>query len=171
MPASPRLRDDIAPVPEADLVEAVGYLRSWGIGVENKLAVVFDPADAARADRVQVGERIARLMGMCVRGFAEPPRGGLRDDLTGARGREQGAGAPARSWRSSLDSAARSADRPPDGPFDNCVYVILYLILMNVHVSKSRVAQSTLSGRRSLSRGWGSRFVERVPSVAATCRQ
>jgi hypothetical protein len=61
----------IAPLPEAILVEAMNYLRSLGVGVLNRVAIVIDPADVVRSDRVQVAERIAQLMGMHVRGFQD----------------------------------------------------------------------------------------------------
>jgi hypothetical protein len=44
-------------------------LRAGGLGVKNKLAIVFDPANAARADRTSVAERIAPELGMQRRGL------------------------------------------------------------------------------------------------------
>jgi hypothetical protein len=62
-------RAAIPPLPEAVLVQAMSDLERRGLGVKNKLAIVFDPADEARADRASVAERIALEMGMQLRGF------------------------------------------------------------------------------------------------------
>lgn len=61
----------IAPLPEVILVEAVSYLHGLSVGVVNRVAILTDPADEVRSDRVQVAERIAGLMGMHLRGFQE----------------------------------------------------------------------------------------------------
>jgi hypothetical protein len=61
----------LPPLPEAVLIEAISYLASKGVGEVNKLAIVVDPADPVRPDRMQVAERIATLMGLHIRGFAD----------------------------------------------------------------------------------------------------
>ena len=61
----------IPPLPEAVLVEAVSYLRRVGVGVLNRVAIVTDPADELRSERVQIAERIALLMEMHLRSFQD----------------------------------------------------------------------------------------------------
>jgi hypothetical protein len=62
---------DVPPLPEAILVQAVSELQRRGLGVANQLAICFDPADSARADRAAVAERIALEMGLRLRAFAD----------------------------------------------------------------------------------------------------
>jgi len=57
------------PLPEALLIEAVGELRRRRIGVANRLAILADPADVVRLDRIQSAEEIAELEGLHIRGF------------------------------------------------------------------------------------------------------
>jgi hypothetical protein len=59
----------VGPLPEALLIEAVGELRRRGIGVVNRLAILADPADVVRLDRIQSAEEIAALQGLRIRGF------------------------------------------------------------------------------------------------------
>jgi hypothetical protein len=61
----------VPPLHEAVLVEASTYLRARGLGVLNRIAVVVDPHDELRTERVQVAERIATLLGMHLRGFPD----------------------------------------------------------------------------------------------------
>jgi hypothetical protein len=64
-------RATVPPLPEAILVEAVSYLQRAGIGVANRVAIVADPADQVRRERLEVAERIAAMMGMQLRCFGE----------------------------------------------------------------------------------------------------
>jgi hypothetical protein len=59
------------PLPEALLVEAVAYLRRRGLGVANRLAVLVDPADLVRWDRMQALEGIAAIGGLHIRCFTD----------------------------------------------------------------------------------------------------
>jgi hypothetical protein len=59
----------IGPLPEALLVEAVGYMRSKGLGRLNKVGLVVDRDDQHRRDRAAVLERIAQVMQMQLRTF------------------------------------------------------------------------------------------------------
>jgi hypothetical protein len=59
----------VPPLPEAGLIEAISYLASKGVGEVNKLAIVVDPDDPERPERMEVAERIATLMGLHIRGF------------------------------------------------------------------------------------------------------
>jgi hypothetical protein len=61
----------IGPLPEALLVEAMGYMRSKGLGRLNKVAVVVDRDDQERRDRTAVLERIALVMEMQFRTFED----------------------------------------------------------------------------------------------------
>jgi len=62
-------RATIPPIPEARLTQALDELARRGIGVANKVAIVYDPADAARAMRMVRGEEIAAQMGVRLRAF------------------------------------------------------------------------------------------------------
>jgi hypothetical protein len=59
-------RATTGPVPEALLVEITGHMREAGLGVKNRVALVYDPDDELRIDRGEVIERIAALMNMHV---------------------------------------------------------------------------------------------------------
>jgi hypothetical protein len=59
----------IPPIPELLLTQALAELSKRGIGVANKVAIVYDPADDVRAMRFGRGERIADLMGVRLRSF------------------------------------------------------------------------------------------------------
>jgi hypothetical protein len=59
----------IPPIPEAILTQALDELSRRGIGVANKVAIVYDPGDAARATRMVQGEEIAAQMGVRLRAF------------------------------------------------------------------------------------------------------
>jgi hypothetical protein len=64
------LRDArIPPLPESLLPRALNELSRRGIGVANKVAVVFDPADSVRGLRMIQGEEIAERMGLRFRSF------------------------------------------------------------------------------------------------------
>ena len=64
-------RATIPPLPEAVLARALEHLRRRGLGVENKVAVVTDPADGVRADRADTAEAVAALLRMQVRSFRD----------------------------------------------------------------------------------------------------
>src|SRR5262245_14861435 len=64
-------RAAIPPLPEVVLVEAVRYLHGLRIGVLNRVAIVTDPADEVRSERVRIAELIAREMEMQLRGFQD----------------------------------------------------------------------------------------------------
>jgi hypothetical protein len=57
------------PLAELLLVEAVAEFARRGLGQANRVAVVFDPGDAARAARLPWGEAVATQMGLDVRAF------------------------------------------------------------------------------------------------------
>jgi hypothetical protein len=59
----------IPPIPVQQLSQAMGELALRGIGVANKVAVVYDPADAARATLMVQGEEIATQVGLRLRSF------------------------------------------------------------------------------------------------------
>jgi hypothetical protein len=59
----------IPPIPESQLAQALGELSRRGIGVANKVAIVFDPADSTRAMRFVRGEELAVRMGVRFRSF------------------------------------------------------------------------------------------------------
>lgn len=61
----------IPPLPELILVEAVRYLHGLGVGVLNRVAIVTDPADEVRSERVRIAELIGRQMEMQFRGFQD----------------------------------------------------------------------------------------------------
>ena len=64
-------RATIPPLPEALLARALEHLRRLGLGVNNKVAVVTDPADEVRADRADAAEAVAALLRMQVRSFRD----------------------------------------------------------------------------------------------------
>src|SRR6185312_897538 len=64
-------RATIPPLPEAGLARALEYLRRRGLGVENKVAVVTDPADKVRTDRADAAEAVAAHMRLRVRSFRD----------------------------------------------------------------------------------------------------
>ena len=64
-------RATIPPLPEALLARALEHLRRRGLGVENKVAVVTDPADEVRTDRADAAEAVAALLRMQVRSFRD----------------------------------------------------------------------------------------------------
>jgi hypothetical protein len=79
-------RATVPPLPEALLARALEHLRQLGLGVKNKVAVVTDPADAVRTDRVDAAEVVAAFLRMQVRSFRD--YGGALDWLSeGDRGR------------------------------------------------------------------------------------
>jgi hypothetical protein len=57
------------PIPESLLVQVLNELSRRGIGVDNKVAIVFDPADSVRGLRMIQGEEIAERMGLRFRSF------------------------------------------------------------------------------------------------------
>jgi hypothetical protein len=59
----------IPPIPESLLTQALNELSRRGIGVANKVAIVYDPADAERATRMVRGEEIAKQIGVRLRSF------------------------------------------------------------------------------------------------------
>jgi hypothetical protein len=59
----------IPPIPESLLTPALDELWRRGIGVVNKVAIVYDPADDIRATRFVRGEEIAEQMGLRLRSF------------------------------------------------------------------------------------------------------
>jgi hypothetical protein len=61
----------VGPLPEALLVQAVEEVRRRGIGLSNRLAILVDPGDLVRVDRIQSAEGIAALQGLHIRGFAD----------------------------------------------------------------------------------------------------
>jgi hypothetical protein len=62
-------RATIPPIPESLLTQALEELARRGLGVANKVAVVYDPADAERAMRMIHGEDIAVQIGLRLRSF------------------------------------------------------------------------------------------------------
>jgi hypothetical protein len=64
-------RATIPPLPEALLARVLEHLRRLGLGVENKVAVVTDPADGVRTDRADAAEAVAALLRMQVRSFRD----------------------------------------------------------------------------------------------------
>ncbi len=64
-------RATITPLPEALLARALEHLRRLGLGVNNKVAVVTDLADAVRADRADAAEAVATFLRMQVRSFRD----------------------------------------------------------------------------------------------------
>ncbi len=64
-------RATIPPLPEAVLARALEHLRRQGLGVKNKVAVVTDPADRVRTDRVDAAEAVAAFLRMQVRSFRD----------------------------------------------------------------------------------------------------
>ena len=77
-------RATIPPLPESLLARALEHLRRLGLGVKNKVAVVVDPADKERADRIDSAEAVAAFLRMQVRGFRD--YGAALDWLSEARG-------------------------------------------------------------------------------------
>jgi hypothetical protein len=61
----------VPPLPEAILARALEHLRRRGLGVENKIAVVTDPADRDRTDRANAAEAVAAFLRMQVRSFRD----------------------------------------------------------------------------------------------------
>ena len=61
----------LPPLPEALAVQVVTDLKRRGIGVANKVAVVVNPDDEARADRIKLFEAIATHMGVRLRCFVD----------------------------------------------------------------------------------------------------
>jgi hypothetical protein len=59
----------IPPIDESLLTQAIDELRRRGLGVVNKVAIVYDPADSVRALRFVRGEEIAVEMGVRLRTF------------------------------------------------------------------------------------------------------
>jgi hypothetical protein len=51
------------------LIQALAELSRRGIGVANKVAIVYDPADDARAMRMVRGEELAAQMEVRLRSF------------------------------------------------------------------------------------------------------
>jgi hypothetical protein len=64
-------RATVPPLPEALLARALEHLRQLGLGVKNKVAVVTDPADQVRTDRVDAAEAVAAFLRMQVRSFRD----------------------------------------------------------------------------------------------------
>jgi hypothetical protein len=64
-------RATIPPLPEALLARALEHMRRLGLGVENKVAIVTDPADGVRADRADAAEAVAAFLRMQVRSFRD----------------------------------------------------------------------------------------------------
>jgi hypothetical protein len=62
-------RATIPPIPVSQLTQAMDELSRRGIGVANKVAIVYDPADAARAMLMVRGQEIAVQMGIRLRSF------------------------------------------------------------------------------------------------------
>jgi hypothetical protein len=59
----------IPPIPESLLTQVLDELSRRGIGVANKVAVVYEAADAERAKRMVRAEEIAVEMGVRLRSF------------------------------------------------------------------------------------------------------
>jgi hypothetical protein len=59
----------IPPISESVLARALHELLRRGIGVANKVAIVYDPADKVRATLFVRGEEIAAQMGVRLRSF------------------------------------------------------------------------------------------------------
>ncbi len=64
-------RASLPPLPEATLARALEHLRQRGLGLENKIAVVTDPADEVRGDRADAAEAVAAFLRMQVRSFRD----------------------------------------------------------------------------------------------------
>ena len=60
-----------AMLPEQMLIQALAELRSRGVGLSNRLAILVDPGDLLRWDRIRQAETIAALTGLSVRLFSE----------------------------------------------------------------------------------------------------
>jgi hypothetical protein len=61
----------LPPVAEPLLVQAAAELQAVRLGVDNKLAIVADPTDFDRSDRLRIAEQIAGHMGLRLRGFTD----------------------------------------------------------------------------------------------------
>jgi hypothetical protein len=59
----------IPPIPESLLTQAMIELSQRGIGVANKVAIVYDPEDAVRAMRMVRAEELAVQAGISLRSF------------------------------------------------------------------------------------------------------
>jgi hypothetical protein len=59
----------IPPIPESLVAQVLNELSRRGIGIDNKVAIVFDPADSVRGLRMIQGEEIAERMGLRLRSF------------------------------------------------------------------------------------------------------
>jgi hypothetical protein len=57
------------PIPESLLAQVLNELSRRGFGVDNKVAIVYDPGDAERAMRMIHGEDIAVEIGLKLRSF------------------------------------------------------------------------------------------------------
>jgi hypothetical protein len=59
----------LPPIPESLVAQVLNELSRRGFGVDNKVAVVFDPADSVRGLRMIQGEEIAERMRLRLRSF------------------------------------------------------------------------------------------------------
>jgi hypothetical protein len=62
-------RATIPPIPESELTHAIDELARRGIGVANKVAIVYDATDAVRAMMMVRAREIAVQMGIRLRSF------------------------------------------------------------------------------------------------------